>query len=132
KQLWVPNLIRFIRIRAKYNSVGTDRNPYLKKGFKPSKGAVLAGMLYLVGLIVALRFLVIHDDPVLLAVVPAAMWGAMMAFFWFLPDSKYHQSRVRPLIHMRWTSMGRITFLSLVFNALAWVTFWTGQWAGLY
>src|SRR5205085_10557905 len=37
-----------------------------------------------------------------------------------------------PLIRMRWTSMGRLTFLSLVFNALAWATLWTGRWAGLY
>ena len=28
KQLWLPNLFRFIVIRAKYNATGTDKNPY--------------------------------------------------------------------------------------------------------
>ena len=43
KQLWVPNLIRFMRVRAQYNAVGTDKNPYLRKGWKPSKAPVLIG-----------------------------------------------------------------------------------------
>jgi fatty acid desaturase len=132
KQLWVPNLIRFIRIRAKYNSVGTDKNPYFKKGWKPDMVPILLGMLYLLGLIVLLRFLVVHGDPLLLAIVPWAPWLCMMLYYYFLPDGKYHQSRVRPLIHLRWTTMGRVTLLSLVFNALAWITLLTGSWAGLY
>src|SRR5205085_2933011 len=32
RQLWLPNLARFILVRAKYNSTGTDKNPYVKKG----------------------------------------------------------------------------------------------------
>src|SRR5207247_4700891 len=63
KQLWVPNLIRFIRIRAQYNSIGTDRNPYLKKGWKPSKGPIRMGIGYLLGQIMLLFFLVRHGDP---------------------------------------------------------------------
>ena len=35
KQLWLPNLIRFIRVRAAYNATGTDKNPYMRKGWKP-------------------------------------------------------------------------------------------------
>src|SRR5207248_6652598 len=31
KQLWPLNLIRFMRVRAAYNSTGTDKNPYMKK-----------------------------------------------------------------------------------------------------
>jgi fatty acid desaturase len=30
KQLWLPNLVRFMRIRAAYNAIPTDKNPYLK------------------------------------------------------------------------------------------------------
>src|SRR3984957_8202120 len=46
KQLWLPNLIRFIRIRAQYNATGTDKNPYMPKGVKQSKVAVRVGVLY--------------------------------------------------------------------------------------
>ena len=36
KQLWPLRLIRFVRVRAKYNATGTDSTPYLIKGLKPS------------------------------------------------------------------------------------------------
>src|SRR5437588_6788910 len=37
KQLWIPNLIRYMRIRAKYNAIPTDKNPYLRKDWTTSK-----------------------------------------------------------------------------------------------
>src|SRR5439155_10622756 len=43
-----------------------------------------------------------------------------------------HHSRVKPLVHMRWTSIGRVTWMSALFNALAWVQLTTGSWAALY
>src|SRR5436190_731931 len=45
KQLWLPNLFRYMRIRAAYNAIPTDKNPYLKKGFKPNKTTVRVGIL---------------------------------------------------------------------------------------
>jgi fatty acid desaturase len=60
------------------------------------------------------------------------MWLCMMLYFYFLPNSKYHHSRVKPLIHMRWTSIGRVTYLSLLFNGLAWIHLTTGSWAAVY
>lgn len=132
KQLWAPNLIRFIRIRARYNAIGTDKNPYLKKGWKQTKMAVRVAILYLLSLVVGLFFMVREEATLLLAVIPAAGWLAMMFFFYFLPDRHFHQSRVKPLIHLRWTSMGRITYLSVLFNSLAWITLLTGSPAALY
>ncbi len=132
KQLWVPNLLRFIRIRAQYNSVGTDKNPYLRKGWKPVKGPIRLGLAYLLTQALLLFFLVRQGDPLLLGAIPPVLWLGMMLYFWFLPEEKYHQSRVRPLIHMRWTSMGRVTFITLLFNVLAWTTLLTGRWAAVY
>jgi fatty acid desaturase len=132
KQLWLPNLVRFIRIRAAYNATGTDKNPYLRKGAKPSKVAVRVGVAYLLVLVLLLTGLVLYDDTLLLAVLPAACWAAVIAAFYFLPESKYHQSRLHPVIAPRWLSMLRITFITLVFSALAWVTHLTGRPAALY
>src|SRR5262249_14294084 len=71
-------------------------------------------------------------DPWLLAAGPAALWLGMMAFFWCLRDRHFHQSRVHPVVHQRYMSMLRVTFLTLVFGALAWITFLTGVPAPLY
>src|SRR5207302_1641178 len=97
KQLWVPNLVRYMRIRAKYNAIATDKNPYLKKGWTPNKTTVRVGILYMIALLVTLTILVRLEQPLLLAVVPAALWLGMMIFFAVIPDSMYHQSRVHPV-----------------------------------
>jgi fatty acid desaturase len=132
KQLWLPNLVRFVRVRAAYNATGTDKNPYMRKGWKPSKLAVRVGILYLLAQVGLLTGLVYHGDPLLLAVVPLALYAAALAFYAVIPDSKFHQSRVHPVISQRTMTLLRITFLTGVFATLAWVTLLTGQWAAVY
>lgn len=132
KQLWLPNLVRFIRVRAAYNATGTDKNPYMRKGWKPSKLAVRVAVLYLLAQVGVLTALVWHGDKLLLAAVPAAMWAAVMGFYLWLPASKFHQSRVHPVISQRIMSLLRVSFITVVFNALAWVQILTGVWAAAY
>jgi fatty acid desaturase len=132
KQLWLPNLVRFIRIRAVYNSTGTDKSPYMKKGVQHSKIAIRVGLLYLLALTATLTTCVLLEQPVLLGVIPAVLFLAVTVFFAMLPDSKFHQSRVHPVIHQRWQSVGRLGFITVVFSALAWITLLTGYWAAVY
>ena len=132
KQLWLPNLIRFIRIRALYNAAGTDKNPYLRKGWKPSKLAVGVGALYLLLQVAVLTALTWYGDPLWLALVPAVLWAAITAFYLGLPRSKYHQSRVHPVVPARVAAVLRTSYLTAVFAALAWITWATGVWAAVY
>ncbi len=132
KQLWLPNLVRFILVRARYNATGTDKNPYLLRQQKPSKVAIRAGMAYLALQVILLTALTIHGDPFWLAVVPGALYLAGVVFFAVLPESKYHRTRLHPVIHNRWASILRITFLTGLFAALAWITLLTGHWAAVY
>jgi fatty acid desaturase len=132
KQLWVPRLIRFMRVRAAYNATGTDKNPYMLKGQKPSKTAVRIGLLYIVSLIGVLTGLFYVRDPLLLAGVPAAMWAAISLVYWKLPAEKFHRSRVHPVIPLRFMTMLRLGFISALFTALAELTLLTGRPAVLY
>jgi fatty acid desaturase len=132
KQLWIPNLIRYMRIRAKYNAIPTDKNPYLRKGWKPSKVAVRVGIVYMLALVGTLTALVRLEEPLLLAVVPAALWLAAMAFYALIPERLYHQSRVHPVISTRAMSMMRVTYITLVFCGLAWLSLYVTPWAALY
>ncbi len=131
KQLWLPNLFRYMRIRAKYNSMPSDKNPYLKKGWKPTKATVRFGIVYMLDLIGVLAGLVYAEQPLLLALIPAAMWVAAMVFFGVLPDSMYHQSRVHPVIPMRIMSLMRITYITLLFSCLAWLSLLVTPYAAL-
>lgn len=131
KQLWLPNLFRFMRIRAAYNAIPTDKNPYLKKGWKPNKTTVRVGIVYMLALIGALAWFVYDENPLLLAIVPAAMYAAMMTFYAAIPDSMYHQSRVHPVVSMRAMTLMRITYITLLFSGLAWLSLYVTPFAAL-
>jgi fatty acid desaturase len=122
KQLWLPNLFRFMRIRAAYNAVPTDKNPYLKKGWKPNKTTVRVGILYMLALIATLAACAYGENLLLLAIVPAAMYMGIMTFYAMIPETMYHQSRVHPVISMRVMTLLRMTYVSLLFNGLAWIS----------
>jgi fatty acid desaturase len=131
KQLWIPNLIRFMRVRAQYNATGTDKNPYAKKG-KQSKAAVLVGVAYILSLFGSLVGIVVVGDALLLAVVPVTLWLAVCAFYWWLPAEKFNQSRLHPVIPLRYMTMLRLGHITLVFAAIANITHHTGVPAWLY
>jgi fatty acid desaturase len=132
RQLWLPNLARFILVRAKYNATGTDKNPYMRKGTKQSKLAVRIGLVYLVLLFVSLVYSVYADDTLVLAVVPAALWAVAMTAFALLPASQFHQSRLHPVISQKVMTLFRISYITLLFGTLAWITHLTGVHAWAY
>ncbi len=132
KQLWLPNLARFILVRAKYNATGADKNPYLRKGVTQKKGAVRVGLLYLLTLVASLVALVWKEWTLGLAVVPAALWAVAMVAFVALPATQYHQSRLHPVISQKMMTLMRITYLTVLFTGLAWIQHWTGVWAWAY
>lgn len=128
KQMWPFRLIRFMRVRAKYNATGTDNTPYLIKGLKPSKTAVLIGVVYLFTIVVtlaALFFLVDEWWP--LIVVPLGLWVMVCVAFLKLPSDKFHRSRLNPVIHARYTSILRVGVITLAFTILTIATKLTGS-----
>jgi fatty acid desaturase len=132
KQLWLPNLLRFIRIRAQYNATGTDKNPYMRKGWKQSKLPIRVGLLYLLTQVALLTWLTWTGQTLLLATLPPALLAAVLVFYAVLPESKFHQSRLHSVISQRVMTLLRVSFLTGVFYALAWVTLLTGVWAAVY
>jgi fatty acid desaturase len=132
RQLWVPNLIRYMRIRAKYNAAPSDKNPYLRRGYKPSRVPIQVGILYMLALVALLTLLVWRQDALALALGPAALWAAAMAFYSLIPARLYHQSRVHPVISMRVMTLMRVTYITAAFWGLAWLSLLVTPWAGLF
>ncbi len=132
KQLWIPNLIRYMRIRAAYNAIPTEKNPYLKKGWKPSRVPVRIGVLYMLTQVILLTCLVRFENALLLAVIPPALWVAVMIFYAVIPERMYHQSRVHPVISSRSMTLMRITYITALFCGLAWLSLLVDPWATMY
>jgi fatty acid desaturase len=132
RQLWPPRLVRYMRVRARYNAVPTDKSPYARKDWKPSRLPVQVGITYLLGLIGLLTALVWYGNGFWLAFLPMACWAGMVLFYSLIPARLYHQSRIHSTISQRWMSIGRLTHTTAVFAALAWLTWAKGELAALY
>lgn len=130
--LWFPSLIRYIRVRAKYSSTGSGAGPYESKGPR-SRLLIVVGVLYLATLAGSLTVLTLLGNPVLLALVPAALLGGILTFYALAPERLFRRSLVKPDVSARWTTFGRVIYLTVLFTSLAWLTYWTGQpWALYY
>jgi fatty acid desaturase len=129
KQLWPFNLIRYLRSQAVSNAMPGVHSPYERTTMDHSKlkFALRVGMLYMVGLTAALIGLVFLANPVLLAVVPTAMYAAVMAFFALVPDDYFAQYRVHPTYTMRTINLMRMTFTTAVAVGVAWLSYFYGR-----
>lgn len=129
--LWWPNLIRYIRVRARYSALSGGTGPYYNQGPR-SPLLIVIGVLYLAGLAGTLTGLVMLGNPLLLALVPVGLWALVEVVFYLAPDRLYPSTAVKPDISRRWMSIGRTTFLTGVFVTLAWLTYLTGRWWAIY
>jgi fatty acid desaturase len=131
--LWLPGLIRYARMRARYASTGGGTGPYESSGGRRSRLLIVIGVLYLAATAAALTALTWLERPLLMAVMPAGMLAAVLAFYLVVPANCFRRSSVRPDIPPRWTTVFRITYLTAVFSALAWLTYLTHRpWALYY
>jgi fatty acid desaturase len=132
KQLLIfPKLIRYVRVRAQFNSTGSGTGPYDVKGPR-SKLLVVVGAAYLAALAATVTALYYLGDPFLLAVVPAGMLAAVLTFYALAPNRLYRHTNLRPDVPPRWMTFGRLTFFTLLFTGLAWLSYLTGLPWGLY
>src|SRR5262249_23853684 len=130
--LWLPSLVRYIRVRARYSATGGGTGPYEAKGPR-SKLLILVGILYLAGLAATLTGLTFLGNEILLAVVPAVLLAAVLTFYAVVPERCFRKTLLRPDVSLRWTTFGRVIFLSGLFTGLAWLTHLTGRpWALYY
>jgi fatty acid desaturase len=132
KQLiFFPKLIRYIRIRAKFSAAGEGSGPYQGNGPR-SKLVVLVAAGYLLAQAAILTALVMLDQPLLLSVIPTALLALVLLFLAVVPNRFYHHSKLKPDVTPRFTALARMTYLTVVFIGLAWLSLLTGEPWGLY
>jgi fatty acid desaturase len=132
QQMWVPNLIRYSLARAEYDSLGTENNPYIRPDWEFTKLPARLTLGYLGCLAMLLTGLVMYGNSTLLVILPVTLWVAAMLVLGLLPERYYYQSKIRPLLSVRTLGMMRTTFITLLFCALTWATWATGNWWAAY
>jgi fatty acid desaturase len=77
--------------------------------------------------------LTLLGNPWLLGLVPAALWAAVIAFYGLVPGRLYPQTLIKSDVSRRWMTLLRMTYITLLFTTLAWLTYLTGEpWAVYY
>jgi hypothetical protein len=127
--LWLPGLARYVRMRARYAMAG-GAGPYA--AHKPHPLVLLVGFLYVVALTLVMTGLAVRHEPWPLALVPLGMWAAVMTFYALVPEQAYSRTRLRPDLSMRGISVLRVTYMTLLITALAWLSHLTAEPWGLY
>jgi fatty acid desaturase len=131
QMLWVPSLIRYIRVRAQFSSTGGGSGPYIPKQ-NASKLPIRFGLGYLAVLTASLTALTYYGNPWLLVGVPALLWAGMALFYARLPATAFRKVLIKPDISARSMTIQRFSYLTLLFTLLAELTLATGHWWGLY
>jgi fatty acid desaturase len=129
--LWLPGLVRYIRIRAQAASAGTGTGPYQVHG-PQSKVLVRVGTLYVLLLIFVMTGLTTLGNARLLGIVPGAMLTVILSFYGLAPERLYRRSLVKPILPPRWSSLMRMTYLTLLITGMAWLSYLTGEPWGIY
>lgn len=135
-QLWLPNLIRYTIIRAKYSALGFDQNPYRDDTVKTSIWPTRAGILFAVGAPAVVVPLVAFGFGYWSLIALAALYAAVATYYARLPADEFPGTQLQPVVSHRATAIGRISFMALVYAGVTIAEVATGApaWAyyGLY
>ena len=131
KQLWLPNLFRYTITRARYSSVGNAHNPYADPERPGSIRPLRAGIVFAVGAPAVIIPLVVMGNWMAVAIILPLMWAAVVTILALLPDESFPRTRLAPVIPLRLTGIGRVTYLALLYGALSAVQLagWGPAWA---
>jgi fatty acid desaturase len=118
KQLWLPNLFRYMIVRARYSALGTDNNPYMDRERRGERLPTLAGVIYAVTAPAAAIPLIKTGHGEWAFVALAVMTAAVVAYFYFLDENKLPHAHVETVISHRATNISRIVYMAIVYTAL--------------
>jgi fatty acid desaturase len=131
KQLWIPNLFRYTIARARYSALGHGHNPYADPANPGTIRPLRAGLVFAVGAPLIVIPLTVMGYATAVAIILPLMWALVVTILYLLPDHHYPRTRLSPVIPLRYTGIGRVTYLAVLYGALCAVQLagWGPAWA---
>ena len=131
-QAWIPNVFRFMLVRAQFSATGSGDSPYYDPDKRPSLVAVRVGMLLVFPTIGCILAASVFQIPALVLAAPAAIALAWLIYL-TLPERFFAGSRLHPPVSPQVTSGLRVTVVCLVWGALGAVSVATDNpWVPFY
>ena len=131
-QLWIPNVMRFMIVRARFNAVGTEHNPYYRKGFKISKVPARIGMGYLLSMMAVLATAVYYSISWLMWAGPLVLSALLVGRILMLRPDQFIVTRVEPVVPARYQMMMRLMLNGAIYTGLAYLSAYVDPWAPAY
>lgn len=132
KQLWLPNVIKFMLIRAVYNSTGTDANPYVKKSTSKNKIGIGISIAYVFSMIPLIGLLTWFGSPLFVVLSTLAIYSTVATVLMLIPKDCYQQAKIHPVFSANISTVMRLGYVTFVFISLAVLHLTLDPWAPIY
>lgn len=128
--LWVPSLLRYVLVRARFVVHQGEDTPYRMKRFTHPLLRIV-GLVYHVGLVAMLVVLVWYEQAGLLW-IPAVLLAGVLGIYVLAPERWLAEYAIKCDIPVRWQTCLRLSFNTFLWTGLAALTLWTGRPWWLY
>lgn len=133
RQLLVIDLLRYIVVRARYNTLGTDAaSPYGVRDGKarriPARGSLVLFAVVVGSSIVIQKW----GEAWMVLAVPIGTWLLFSIVLLRLGDDSFEKAKIKPVIHPRFVFIGQTGCFALLVAALAFAQMTTGFMALRY
>lgn len=132
RQIWIPNIFKFMIVRAKFNAVGTDKNPYFRKGTIISKTPKRVAMAYLLGMVAVMGLSIWMDWPTVLWAGPMVLSALMVVRICLLRADQFVITRIAPVIPPNISMIFRLLLNGAIFTVLGNLCYYVEPWAPAY
>ncbi|HEY8248450.1 MAG TPA: fatty acid desaturase [Hyphomicrobium sp.] len=117
--------------RARYSSMGHGHNPYADPERPGTIRSLRAGIVFAVSAPLVIIPLTAMGYALAVVIILPLMWVAIVTILAKLPEDSFPRTRLAPVIPLRQTAIGRVTYLALLYGALSAVQLagWGPAWA---
>lgn len=119
KALLPWRLLHYAFARARYGAAGFEGSPYYDAKLAGSKWPLRFGILFVVGVPIALARLTRWGLDEAAFGVLAGGWSAVVAYYMLAPSSEFPRTRLEPVVSHRATAIGRVSYLAIAYGALS-------------
>lgn len=134
KLLLPTNLVRYLVTRARHSSMPDETNPYFDEETRPNVLAVRIAVIYLIGLPLALVALVATGQFFAAAMLLVGSYVLAMAYYLAIPEHYFMTPNIKPVISDRYTTIGRLTYATMLYGLVTVAEYATGApaWGYLF
>jgi len=119
RQLWLPNLIRYALVRARYSAIGVDHNPYHRASTAAGPGPEVIVGLYAVVIPLTLNTVGLWVGPSATAAAFLIVGAVAVAALAMCREQSFKASLLRPVVSHKSTAIGRVTLFTLLYASLS-------------